>query len=195
MHAATIHLPGTLGIPHNGAMLLVFPPIAKACEPPAGIARLSAAMHAHGIPCRVLDANLECQLWLLEQPSAADDTWTRRAVRNVRRNLAALRDSVTYRTPARYGQAVRELNRVLSSAAAADGAKAGLADYQHAHLSPLRSVDLLAAAEHPERDPFFPWFSERLPALLTGSGASTVGFSLNYLSQALSTFAMIGYLK
>lgn len=179
-------------------MLLVFPPIAKACEPPAGIARLAAALHVHGIPCRVLDANLECQLWLMEQPLSVDDTWSRRAAKNLSRNLAALRAGEIYSSPDRYGRAVRDVNRVLAVAAAASGAKAGLADYQHTRLSPLRSDDLLSAAEHPERDPFYNWFSERLPALLHNSATESVrtaGFSLNYLSQALCTFAMIGYLR
>jgi radical SAM superfamily enzyme YgiQ (UPF0313 family) len=69
----------------------------------------------------------------------------------------------------------------------------GLADYQHKTLSPLRSADLHTAAGCPEQNPFFPYFSQRLPDLLAGVG--TVGFSLNYLSQALCTFAMIGFVR
>ena len=174
-------------------MLLIFPPLAKASEPPAGIARLAASMKAHGLPCRLLDANLEGQLWLLEQPLTATDTWSLRAVRGRSRNLAALRDIATYRTPDRYRRAVSDLNRILALSAAENGTIIGLADYQHAALSPLRSADLLAAARQPEQNPFFPYFSQRLPELL--SGVFTVGFSLNYLSQALCTFAMIGYIR
>lgn len=174
-------------------MLLIFPPLAKACEPPAGIARLAASLKAHGLPCRLFDANLEGQLWLLDQPLSAADTWSRRAFKGVSRNLAALRDTSAYRTPDRYRRAVSDLNRVLSLSTAGKNATAGLADYQHATLSPLRSADLLAAAREPERNPFFPYFSRRLPELLTGVG--TVGFSLNYLSQALCTFAMIGHVR
>jgi len=174
-------------------MLLIFPPLAKACEPPAGIARLAASLKGHGVPCRLLDANLEGQLWLLEQPQAAADTWSRRAFKGRARNLAALRDINTYRTPDRYRRAVSDLNRILSLSAAEGGVVVGLADYQHATLSPLRSADLFAAAREPEQNPFFSYFSQRLPGLLDGVG--TVGFSLNYLSQALCTFAMIGYLR
>ena len=43
-------------------MLLIFPPVAKPCEPPAGIAKLAGALKAHGVPCTVLDANLEGML-------------------------------------------------------------------------------------------------------------------------------------
>ena len=185
-------------MPHNAAMLLIFPPVAKPCEPPAGIARLAAALQAHGIPCQALDANLEGQLWLMKQPLPADDTWTRRAGKNLSRNLAALRDRETYRSPDRYGQAVREVNRVLAVAARESGAVVGVADYQHPRLSPLRSADLVTAAEHPEQNPYFRWFSERLPQILadaTHASVRVVGFSLNYLSQALCTFAMIGYIR
>ena len=174
-------------------MLLIFPPLAKACEPPAGIASLAASLKAHGVPCRLLDANLEGQLWLLEQPLTAADTWSRRAFKGREGNLAALRDISTYRTPDRYRRAVSDLNRIMTLSAAGSGAALGLADYQHSALSPLRSGDLLAAAQDPEQNPFFPYFSRRFPELLAGVG--TVGFSLNYLSQALCTFAMIGHIR
>ena len=46
-------------------MLLIYPPMAKPCEPPAGIARLAGALRGHRIPCTLLDANLEGQRFLL----------------------------------------------------------------------------------------------------------------------------------
>jgi radical SAM superfamily enzyme YgiQ (UPF0313 family) len=174
-------------------MLLIFPPLAKACEPPAGIARLAAHLKEYGVPCRLLDANLEGQLWLLDQPPGASDTWSRRAFKGRVANIAALRAIATYQTPDRYRRAVSDLNRLLAVSAADRGITIGLADYQHKTLSPLRSADLLAAAQHPEQSPFYPYFSRRLPDLLTA--VSTVGFSLNYLSQALCTFALIGYVR
>ncbi|MGD0585996.1 MAG: radical SAM protein [Oryzomonas sp.] len=174
-------------------MLLIFPPIAKPCEPPAGIAQLAAALHSRSIPCRVLDANLEGILWLLEQPCDADDTWSRRAIKDRARHLADLRGSELYHSPARYSRAVRDLNRLLAVAGQSSGAIAGLADYQHPHLSPLRSADLLFSAGHPEQNPFYPWFSKGFEGWL--DGCATVGFSLNYLSQALCTFAMIGHVR
>ncbi len=174
-------------------MLLIFPPLAKACEPPAGIARLGASLKAQGISCRTVDANLEGQLWLLKQPLSATDTWSRRAFKGRERNLVALRDIKTYQNPDRYRRAVSDLNRILAISAAETGVTVGLADYQQRALSPLRSADLLAAAEEPEQNPFYPYFSQRLPELLADVG--TVGFSLNYLSQVLCTFAMIGYIR
>jgi radical SAM superfamily enzyme YgiQ (UPF0313 family) len=70
-----------------------------------------------------------------------------------------------------------------------------LANYEHEELSPTRSTDLLMAAENPETNPFSPYFEKRLAELLKSQQPSAIGFSLNYLSQALCTFAMIGFLR
>ena len=176
-------------------MLLINPPVAKPSEPPAGIAKLAGALAAHGIPYRVLDANLEGLLYLLDQPCTVSDTWTRRAVKGISKNIAGLREPATYRSLDRYKRAVRDINRVLAVSGGTSGAVPGLADYQHKRWSPLRSADLIAAAEHPEQNPYFPWFSKRLPELLAEGNTRFIGFSLNYLSQALCTFAMIGYIR
>jgi len=176
-------------------MLLINPPVSKPSEPPAGVAKLAGALKAHAIPCRVLDANLEGLFYLLDQPCTAADTWTRRAVKGLEKNIASLRDPATYRSFGQYTRAVRDINRVLAMSGGNSGAVPGLADYQHGHWSPLRSFDLLAAAEHPEQNPYFPWFSKRLPELLAEGPTQLVGFSLNYLSQALCAFAMIGYIR
>lgn len=174
-------------------MLLIFPPIAKTCEPPAGIARLAGALQANKIPCRLWDANLEAQLWLLEQPPTADDTWTSRAWRSRQNHLAALRDRRTYTNPGRYATAVNDLNRLLLMAAKPLQAEVGLADYRQSELSPVRSKDLLQAAARPELNPFCPFFQQRLPKLL--DGITTVGISLNFLSQALCSFSLIGLIR
>ena len=179
-------------------MLLIFPPIAKPCEPPAGIARLHAALQCRGIPCRILDANLESILWTLGQKQSANDTWSRRAARNASSNLSAVRDIGTYNSLDRYSRAVRDLNRSISVFTGIKGVKAGLGDYQHEEFSPVRSMDLVRAAEKPEENPFYDWFSERLPELIEGNGDdafSAVGMSLNFLSQALCAFAMIGFIR
>lgn len=174
-------------------MLMVFPPVAKPCEPPAGIARLAGTLRGHGIPCRLLDANLEGLLWLISQPRDAVDTWSRRAAKNREPSLAALRDATTYSSPDRYRRAVSDLNRLLELSGRLNGIDIGVADYHDRSLSPVRSRDLLCSAENPEANPFFPWFSRRLPELLDGTGV--VGFSVNYLSQALCGFAMIGFIR
>lgn len=177
------------------SLLLIYPPVAKPSEPPAGIAKLMAALGAHDIPCEVLDANIEGLLWLLNRPLPASDTWTRRAVRNVSPNIAALRKHTTYRSPDRYSRAVRDLQRVLTYSGGDTGAHPDLADLHHERLSPHRSGDLIAAAEHPEQDLFHPYFSGRLTELIEQHQVSMIGFSLIYLSQALCTFAMIGFIR
>lgn len=180
-------------------MLLIYPPVAKPCEPPAGIAKLAGALKHHGIKHTILDANLEGMLFLLSsaetKPDILRDTWTSRALRNLNKNLAALRDLNTYRSIDRYTLAVTDVNCVLARSVAVDGVTLSLANYQHGELSPTRSADLLKAAEHPELDPFYPYFRRRLRDLLELEQPKTVGFSLTYLSQALCTFAMMGFLR
>jgi hypothetical protein len=71
----------------------------------------------------------------------------------------------------------------------------GLANYQHSQLSPARSEDLLRAADEPKRNPFYPFYQRRLGEFLEKTNPGQIGFSLNFLSQALSTFAMAGFVK
>jgi hypothetical protein len=132
-------------------------------------------------------------LWALEHSECRDDTWSRRAYNNRENHLAAIREITTYRSLDRYSRAVRDLDRLLAIAGNGKGVEIGLADYRDRTLSPLRSSDLVTAAERYHLNPFFPWFSRRLPPLL--DGVRTVGFSLNYLGQALSTFAMAGFIR
>lgn len=181
------------GMQHNRCMLLVFPPVAKPCEPPAGIARLAGSLRANGIPCRLLDANLEGVLWLISQSRDTADTWSRRAMKNRETHLAALRDPLTYSSPDRYGRAASDLNRLLAISGVSGGVEVGMSDYRDPSLSPVRSRDLFSSAEAPESNRFFPYFSRRLPELL--DGVETVGFSVNYLGQALCAFAMIGFVR
>lgn len=176
-------------------MLLIHPPAAKACEPPAGIARLAGTIRAHGLPCTLLDANLEGQQFLLDAPTSATDTWSLRAGRNLHDNLTALRTRELYHNRARYRRAVADINRVLEQTGRGRQLALSLANYQDLNLSPLNSTDLLRAAETPETNIFFPYFAARFPELIEETRPSLVGFSLNYLSQAPTTFAMVGYLK
>jgi len=135
----------------------------------------------------------------------------------VSKNIAAIRDPQTYLSLDRYSRAVKDVNRVLAVSAKDIGAIVGLADYQHRLLSPLRIADLIHAADHPEQNPFYHYFSKRLHEILENKsstrrceehagnydaqdkvnqkGKHFIGFSLNYLSQALCTFAMIGYIR
>lgn len=176
-------------------MLLISPPVAKPCEPPAGIARLAGALRGSGIPCTLLDANMEGQMFLLAGQAAPADTWGKRACRSLTANLAGLRTPELYANPARYRRAVADVNRVLELAGQARNLSLNLANYQDPELSPLRSADLLRSAAQPEENIFYPYFSQRLPPLLDEPHQRTVGISLNYLSQAPTAFAMAGFLR
>jgi hypothetical protein len=179
------------------SILLIHPPVAKPSELPPGIAALAGCLRHHGIACAQLDANLEGLLYLPGHAEApvVDDAWSKRALKHRGSNLAALRRPDLYRNIDRYQRAVRDLNRALELLARQRPAiSLSLSNYQD-ECNPLASDDLLQAAAHPERNPFFPWMEARLPALLEELQPQWIGLSLCYLSQAVCTFALLGYLK
>lgn len=178
-------------------IILIHPPVAKPGEPPAGIARLSGALTAHDISHSVVDANLEGMFHLLQlpRPRGIADAWSRRAFRNINKNISMMRNPGTYRNRDRHTRAVMDLGRVLEVVSVEGGATVGLANYQHETLSPLRSGDLIAAAGRPELSPYFSYFRPRLTGLVLDQDPEFIGFSLNFLSQALCTLAMIGFIK
>lgn len=176
-------------------ILLIFPPLAKACEPPAGISRIAGFLRGNDQKCTLWDANIEAQEYLLSLEQHPEDTWSRRAWKNMRRNLSALRDPGLYTNIDRYQRAVRDSNRALSQSCKDSGVSINLADYQEEHLSPHQSADLLYTATHYKDSVFFPFYKKRFPELLAETEAQFIGISLNYLSQALSAFALAGYLQ
>ncbi|MBI5205990.1 MAG: radical SAM protein, partial [Nitrospirae bacterium] len=178
-------------------ILLIYPPVAKPGEPPAGISRLSGILGRHKVEHRLLDANIEGLLHLLQMPLPPEkikDAWTRRAFKNIKQNISSIRNPGLYRHPDRYKRTVSDIGRVLSKASLT-GSVVGLANYELKDMSPLKSNDLLNAAEQPELNPFYPYFRIRLEGLFREKEPSFAGISLNYLSQALCAFAMIGFIK
>lgn len=97
-----------------------------------------------------------------------------------------------YGNPDRYRRCVNDVNRLLARKGRGAGVSITLADYQDSRLSPLRSEDLLRAAREHESNPFVSVLAGRMEALVEEHAPDAVGVSLNYLSQALSAFAMIG---
>ncbi len=176
-------------------MLLIYPPVTRPCEPPAGIARLSAALKSNGSTATVLDANLEGLLYMLQAPVQSDDTWTRRAAGNCERHLADVRSGRAFGNPSTYSRVVRDLNRLLEIYSAPFKARVSFGDYSADDLHPVRTSDLLRAAQQPEGNPFFSYYRARLPQLLEEQPPNWIGISVNYLSQALCAFALIGFLK
>ncbi len=178
---------------NRNSMLLVHPPAIKISEPPPGVARLAGALQAHGVDCRVWDANLEGTHYLLMQDHQASDTWSRRAGRKRNEHLELLSSWDGYRNLDRYKRAVSDLNRHLWAVSGAHNLRISLSDYQDPSLLPLKSADLELAANRFRDNIYYPHFSRRLPEML--DGRDVVGFSLNFLSQALTTFAMIGFVR
>ncbi|MBN2468143.1 MAG: radical SAM protein [Deltaproteobacteria bacterium] len=177
------------------SVLLIHPPVSKPCEPPSGLAKLAGALQYHGVSSRLIDANLEGLLHLLAGSCGLSDTWTRRAYAHRDESLAELRSMAGYKNIGRYTRVVMEMNRILHVASGPDGKRVGMGNYQDRELSPLRSADLITAAELPDQNPFFPYFKTRIVTVCEETPPSLVGISLNYLSQALNTFALVGFLK
>ncbi len=176
-------------------MILIHPPLSKSCEPPAGIARLAGAIDSERIPLSVVDANLDGILRAINGPVEATDTWTRRAKRNLQSNLDYLRSGKHAWDISRYTRAVMDIHRVLGKSLESAGIRVSLSDYQDENLSPIKSSDLIRAAEEPEKNPFYPYFQHWLFPQSSAAHDGYAGFSLNFLSQALTVFSMMGYLK
>jgi hypothetical protein len=176
-------------------MLLIYPPAARSTEPPIGIARLAGILKRHGVTTRCLDLCQEGCDYLLGREVEARDTWTRGALRRRERQRALLRDPSAYASLDRYRRAVFDLSRVLTAASMPFGVEAGLADYRDATRSPLRRADLLDAAAAHEENVYFPLFRSRIAEMLSAAPPRAIGISVNYLSQALCAFAILGFVK
>jgi len=178
-------------------IILVHPPVVKPSEPPAGIARLSACLSADGVEHRVIDANVEGLLHLLRaaaQRQEGSARWDIRARKNLESNLDLLHTPEAFQNKSRYSRAVIDIHHLLHMAGKPYGVHLSLSDYQDSLRSPVNSSDLIQAAEQPQANPFYAYFSGRLMQAL-GESPDFLGFSMNFLSQALCTMAMIGYVK
>lgn len=177
-------------------MILINPPVAKSCEPPPGLARLCGALRYHGVDVLAIDMNLEAFEYLYDQQTTPGTLWEKRAVSKKGMNLDLLRSFKGYDNLDRYKNAVLDITKTLGMASRGSDTLVSLANFKHDRLSPVKSLDLLFAAEHPDENVFYPYFEKRFRILSKeGPGLQTVGFSLNYLNQALTTFAMIGHIK
>ncbi len=175
-------------------ILLINPPLVKPSEPPPGLARLYGALCSADVKCAVIDANIEAILHLLQKPVSATDRWSLRAVRGRYRNIESLRSPHGYTDLQRYKRVVSDLNRLLDKTVEGTD-RISLANHTRACLSPLRSADLLRAAEEYEKNPFHDYFSRRFLDAIDRHSPKFIGFSLNFLSQAFTAFSIMGYLR
>ncbi len=178
-------------------MLLIFPPVAKPCEPPAGVALLSAALHSQGMDCRVYDANADGLLYLIHSVTQdqAQDSWTRRALKHREDIIQDLKDPGLYTNSDRYHQRVYDLNRLLTMACDRSRFKITLSDYSDAQLSSVDSKDLLGSAAAHRDNPFYPFFEDKIRPQIESWDHPWIGISMCYLNQALVSFALAGWIR
>lgn len=175
-------------------ILLLHPPVSKPSEPPAGIAQLTGVLRGNDIPCHSVDLNLEALYSLLSQAVSGSDTWSKRSYNSLPRNLENIRQPELYTNFPRYQKCVLELNRLLEIQGGS-GSTVSLANFHDASSSPVCSDDLLRIAREPENNIFFAFLEQRIPALIDEYKPQYIGISINYLSQALTSFALLGYLR
>lgn len=178
-------------------IILIHPPVVKPSEPPAGIAKLSSNLQTNQVDHRVIDANLEGMFYLMQATALAgapSSRWNIRACKNLEVNLNDLQRLGTFSNKSSYSRAVLDINHVLNLSGKPYGVSLSLSNYVDRRLNPVKSNDLIRAAENPETNPFYPYFSNCLTKALAES-PEFIGFSLNFLSQALCTMAMIGFIK
>lgn len=177
-------------------MLLIYPPVAKPSEPPPGVALLAGTLRRYGVHCSVWDANIEAlNAQLHDDRVPSDDKRVHRGRRLRDGHMKLLKSRAGYSNLDRYKRAVSDLNRVLEANSLEGSLRAGLANLAGEDLLPVRSRDLLAAAANPERIPFHSFLGERLFDLVEKDKPAIVGLSLNFMSQALCTFAIVGMLR
>ena len=178
----------------NTDLLLIFPPVAKPAEPPIGVAQIKRALQTHDRSCQIIDANLEGQFFLINSVDHSDSPRVRSAIRNRDKNLAVIRDISSFQKFDHYKRAVLESSRLLNAAAAPFHAAVSFTSFKQQGVKPVRSDDLLNAAESPQTNPFYPYFEKQLLPRIMDASPHVIGISLIYLSQALTTFALIGFL-
>ncbi len=176
-------------------MVLIFPPVAKPCEPPAGVALLSAALKEQGMDCHIIDASIGGLLFLINSDIVPVDSWSQRALKHRAAILSDLKDSSLYTNMDRYHQRVYDLNKLLSISVDNKRFRITLSDYSDRMLSSVNSKDLLKSARMYKENPFFPYFEETLKQQIKEIDSEYIGISLCYLNQALVSFALAGWIK
>jgi len=176
-------------------MLLIHPPVSKPGEPPAGIARLAGALGACHIKHSVIDANLEGQLYLLNVDSVPNDRKSEYAEKNKYINLKAIQTGTAFTSIDHYNRIIGQLNLALKNGADSDISRLDMAEFRQMQLSPTKSRSLIYAAENPAENPFYNYFKNDLLFRIEKKSPAVIGLSVNFLGQAICSFALAGLLK
>ncbi|MCK5146980.1 radical SAM protein [bacterium] len=169
--------------------MLIHPPVAKPSEPPPGIPALLGSLDSD-IPA--IDANLQGLIYLIKHNPQDDGPQALRIWSQRNNNIMQLRNGSAFKSIDHYNRIISEIERVLASGHAA---KVGLADYIDARANPISSTDLLAEAENPENNAFHDYYIDELLPEIERYAPAWIGLSINFISQALPAFALIGLVK
>ncbi len=181
-------------------MLLISPPASRICEAYPALARLGGALKAHNVPFRILDGNLEGLMFLINSETKGNDTETKRASKGKNLSLNLLQSPKGYSNFDIYKSHIKRLNRVLEKSVYNNKKSITLANYQDNNLSPLVSSNLKYSENNYKTNPFYSWFSRRIPDIIgkfeKGNGKLLyIGLSVTFLSQALTAFAIAGFIR
>ncbi len=201
------------------SVVLISPPVAKACEPLLGIATLKAFLEARGVPVTCIDANVEALDWLLCSDRldlaaarlAESDALPSRLERHVHswqtmrpqlpKLLRRLRTPEGYADPNRYRTDVTSLNRIVGLAAAAHDLDLGapvaatLTDYQDARFCDMDSRSVADAARCPETNLYYAYFRDELVPRVKAARPAVVGISFIFRNQLLCGAVLAAMLK
>jgi hypothetical protein len=205
--------------PHRPKVVLLSPPVAKACEPLLGIGILKAWLNKHGYDCDCLDVNILAQEWLLT-PEVIDEavirlekqpSQSKRLKRSlsswpgVRRGFSELKQSLRcpdgYKNANSYRTAVTTLNRTMRLVGAAHDIEEGspitvsLTDYLDHRVCDMSSESVAGAARRPESNLFYPWFRDSLIPQLRAMNPDIIGLSFIFRNQLLCGAAMAALIR
>lgn len=164
-------------------MILIYPPVTKASEPPAGISILSNTLKKYDIKHSVFDFNIEGQLFLLER---FFENFPKK-----RHYLNLIRESKTYKNYDKYQKVISELNRGLGY----NHSNVSLANFISPNINPLNSIDLIDLVNNYSSDIFYELYENRLKSCIENNSYSYIGISLQFINQVIPTFNLIGYIK
>lgn len=167
-------------------MIIIYPPLTKPCEPPAALGILGAVLKFHNIECSLIDMNYEGIIYLLEH------YFERYPKKRHYLNLLTTKEG--YSNFDRYTRALDEINRGLNYLSDKNHTLS-LSNYQSEVYNPLRSSDLLKVAEEYKTNIFYTFYKHRLDELLSERHIKSIGISLQFINQAIPTFALIGLIK
>lgn len=185
--------PAGLGLPRPGlppGVCLVSPPAYYPWLIPPGVAYLAGFLESHGVPVRVLDANVEAVEHLLQ--TAVSDTV------DVRGALASLRNPPSVRSWRYYQNNMRLLSGLAEqiSKLSSEGLRFERNTLRYYPAFELRSrAGLLAAAQARSQHLFFPYYRDVLVPRIRELTPSLIGISASDLHQLLPATVLAAALR